>query len=340
MNTEPHDAVAIAREKVARCRAQSDVAALASALEIYARSTLQAGDVGGAATSLEEAGGIWARLDRVEQAGSCLLLAASSHRLAGQPEAAARALAAGRATALPVRLLDGFEVEACEQALANGRAEEAWHGFSRFLERAAGKLEPPVRAQMLQRCAAAAVACKRFREGATDLLAAGRIYLEGRQHADAEACALAAAGVLAEVDAPAAECIVQEVGTCVPRDGTAAARRGLVGGRVARQAGALAIAVERFDQARQGALDARDPVSYLAAAIEAADSAEASGDRARAYATLATGWATLGDLLGRDATRAAFEPRLRACLERWGPDEFKRVKGEYEETQRARKART
>lgn len=340
MKSSLHDAVSMSHEKVENCRRQNDSEALASALETYARALLQSGDIAGAAAALEEAGTIWVQLNHVREAGSCLLLASSSYRLALQPIAARRTLEIGLEIELPEKLHDGFEVEACEQLLANGHSEDAWQGFSRFLDHRAAKLDHAIRAQILQRRATAALECKKFHEGATDLLEASQIYLDGRQHKDAEACALAAAGVLAEVDVAAAERIVLEVAKRVPIDGASAARRGLIGGRVAMQADAYELAANRFDEARQGALDVCDPVTYVIAAIEAADAAEAAGLRERTYTTLATGMATLSDLLGRDAAREAFEPKLRTYLNRWGNDEFNRVKTLYESRQRARRDQT
>ena len=53
-----------------------------------------------------------------------------------------------------------------------------------------------------------------------------------------------------------------------------------------------------------------------------------------AYEALAVGWVTLGDPLGRDVARAAFEPRLRAMRERWGAAAFDQIKAAYEARRR------
>jgi hypothetical protein len=58
--------------------------------------------------------------------------------------------------------------------------------------------------------------------------------------------------------------------------------------------------------------------------------AEQAGDRREAYASLTKGWATLSDLLGRDAARASFEPALLDLKNRWGDEAFAAVKAEYE----------
>jgi hypothetical protein len=66
-----------------------------------------------------------------------------------------------------------------------------------------------------------------------------------------------------------------------------------------------------------------------------AELAEAAGNRQEAYAALATGWATLGDLLGSDAARLSFEPKLRDARARWGPMAFDEIKKAYEALRRS-----
>jgi len=239
-------------------------------------------------------------------------------------------LEAGRTTALPARLLQGFAVEACEQDLVNGRPHSALAGFSRIVDPSAGQLEPQVRSQLLQRRAAAAIACQRFSQAAADLLHASRIIFGGGRDADAEACALAAAGVLAEHDVAAAERIMTEVSARAPADGAAATRRGMVGGRVAMAAGNAALALKRFDQARQGALDVGDPISYLAAAVEASRAAEAIGELKTAYARLATAWASIADVLGREEAVRMVGPELANLRHRLGAQRFATVKQDHE----------
>ena len=330
MSTALQDAVATARERVEDCRQQGSAAPLALALEAFASAAMKIGDVVGAATALEEAGDLWASLDRSEQSGSCLLLAASSYRVGMELAAAKRVLAAGRAATFSTRLRHGFEIEACEQDLANGRAVSAWDGFSRFLKSSVDELGPSVRSQLLQRRAAAAIACGRVPEAADDLLQASKIFLDAGHPADSEACALAAAGALAEVDAVAAERIMAGVLACVPTDGAAAVRRGVVGGKVAERAGKGRLALQRFDEARQGALDVGDPISYFAAAVAAAHAAEALGEGKTAYARLATAWASLSDALGRAQAAQMVQPELAALRDRLGAEHFAAAKLAYE----------
>jgi hypothetical protein len=88
------------------------------------------------------------------------------------------------------------------------------------------------------------------------------------------------------------------------------------------------------ERARAESLQARSPLTYVGAAVALAQMAEAAGDRLEAYASLAKGWATLSDLLGRAEARGAFEPALLDLKTRWGDDAFAAVKAEYEEARR------
>jgi hypothetical protein len=77
-------------------------------------------------------------------------------------------------------------------------------------------------------------------------------------------------------------------------------------------------------------LAANAPTSYIGAAHTIAQLADAAGDRKAAYAALATGWATLGDLLGGDVARMSFTPKLGELRKRWGAAAFGDVKRSYE----------
>lgn len=49
---------------------------------------------------------------------------------------------------------------------------------------------------------------------------------------------------------------------------------------------------------------------------------------------LATGWATVGDLVGADAAREVIAPRVQAQRERWGSEVFAAVKAAHDEQRR------
>jgi hypothetical protein len=87
--------------------------------------------------------------------------------------------------------------------------------------------------------------------------------------------------------------------------------------------------------ARSHALDAVQPLTYVAAVLTAAQVRDVTGDRAGAYRELSRGWATVGDLLGAEVARATFEPALLDLKQRWGDEAFAAVKTAYETGRRA-----
>ena len=308
--------------------------AQAEALESGARQLLAQADLPGAATRLQEAADLWRDMNSDHRAASCLLLAASTWRLAGVLDAGTAVVEQATALNLSPELARGFELERAEQALALGHPAQAHALMDAFLERHEGHLEPLLRAQVLQRRAAAATAAHYWPQAASDLSAAAELLQAGDHAADAEAARLAGAAVLAHWDTRAAESAWDELVASPASDGAAAARRGLVGGHIALLRGDLPAAVQRFDAARQGALDARDALSYLAASTQAADLLVELDLAQQAYARLATAWVTLGDLLGREAGADLVRPPLKRLRERLGEQAFVRVREGYEAARR------
>ncbi|WP_137918693.1 hypothetical protein [Hydrogenophaga sp. 2FB] len=304
-------------------------------LEAQARERLAQADLDGAAGLLQQAARDWVVLDNAERAGTCWLLAASTLRLAGQlgpaGEAARNAQELGT---LPAALRRGVEMELAEQALASGDAALAQRRFGAVLLRHAEHLDGPLRAVVLQRRAAAASAAHDEPSAADDFCAAADLMERGGKTADAEAARLAAAACLSTVDPQRAEALWRQVNQHPPRDGTGAARRGLVGGHIALQGHEPALALARYGAARQGALDARDAASYLAASVQSANLLEQQGQLNDAYARLASAWVTLGSLLGRESAATLVRPALQGLRERLGPEVFQRVKDGYEAARR------
>lgn len=323
-----------AQENVNESRIQGNLERLAESLEALAAALLKEADLLAAADALEEAAGLWSKMHSNERQGSCLLLATSSRRLAGDLEGARKDLVAALAADLPQKIKNGFDVEWCEQELANGRCDSAYDGFTRVLSRLIDELDPLLEAQLLQRRAAAAIACQRLVEAAEDFLKASTIFEQRGHHSDAEATALAAASVLMADYPESAERIILELSKTVPSDGASATRRGLVGGKVAMQNSNATLALKRFDEAMQGALDVMDAISYLTAAILASDVAEHLGDFQTAYARLATAWASLSDLLGADAAAQMIRPEMEGLRKRLGSCSFSMAKDQYEKKSR------
>jgi len=75
--------------------------------------------------------------------------------------------------------------------------------------------------------------------------------------------------------------------------------------------------------------------SYVSAVVSIADVADAIGDRDAAYEALASGWVTAGDVLGAEAAKHLFEPRLLALRETWGDAAFLLVRDAYNDRRRA-----
>ncbi|MEU3774901.1 hypothetical protein AB0F11_17155 [Streptomyces sp. NPDC032472] len=335
---EPPSATAAARQQVADLRG-GDPAGLAEALEQLATAAMDEGDLGAAAAALEEAAGLWERTREAERQGFCLLLAATAQRLRGDLGAARHNLERAAAADLPEAVRRAFGMERAEQALAAGDAQAAYEGFGAALEaldaaapEAPGAAAPDalVRARILQRRAAAALAAQRWYDAAGDLMDAEELLFAHGAHDEAEAAALGAALAVAHVAPDTAERVWEAATAPAPRDGAAAARRAVAGGRIALHADDPARALRRFDEGRRAALDAADPIAYLAAVQEAVGAAELLGDDATAYARLATAWATLGDLLGRELGRHLVRPLLDGLRERLGPRRFAAARTAYE----------
>ncbi|MFE2287969.1 hypothetical protein ACFXDJ_27860 [Streptomyces sp. NPDC059443] len=332
---------AAARTEVARLRGSGNgsggasAAELAEALEQLATAATEEGDLGTAAAALEEAAGVWSRIPEPAREGFCLLLAATVQRLRGDLGAARHNLERAAASDLPEAVRRAFEAERAEQSLADGAHEAAYEGFGGVLSVLDAEVDGPVRARILQRRAAAAVAGERWPEAAADLMDARELFAAHGEAEEAEAAALGAALAVARVDPSTAEEVWSAVTASAPRDGAAAAARSITGGRIALLAGDPRLALRRFDTARQGALDATDPISYLAAVAEAVAVAETLGEHVGAYGRLATAWVTVGDLLGAESGRQLVRPLLEELRERLGAERFSAARAAYEARARA-----
>jgi hypothetical protein len=326
--------LAAAQARVERFRRDGSTPLLAEALETYARALLATADLPRVASVLVEAANCWHTQSDATGEGSCLLLAASTYRLAGDLTAADAMIKRAEPITLSSELQQGFALERCEQALAAGRAHNAHACFTLFFANYSGTLAPLLNAQLLQRRAAAAIGCERWGEAAADLNDAADILATHAKPADAEAARLAAAAALANFDAQGAERILSSINATVAQDGAAAARRGLVSGQIAMLNGNTQAALNRFDSARQGALDAGDALSYFAASVQASAAAEAMGDDLSAYARLATAWASLSDVLGRETAADMIRPALFALRDRVGQQRFLHAKQQYESQRR------
>jgi tetratricopeptide (TPR) repeat protein len=104
--------------------------------------------------------------------------------------------------------------------------------------------------------------------------------------------------------------------------------------RLSIEDGDLQAAEAHARQARSHALKAVAPVTYFSAGVKLADVLETRGDRLQAYGVLATTWATLSDVIGKDAARSWIEPCLAAYRIKWGEQSFEKAKDEYDAQRR------
>lgn len=109
-----------------------------------------------------------------------------------------------------------------------------------------------------------------------------------------------------------------------------------VAAAAALQAGDLAVARGHVRAARQHALDGVAPLAYVAAAVAESSLAEHAGEDEAAYGSLATGYATLGDLVGTQLSASTFEGPLLDLRRRWGAERFAHAKAAYEASRRRR----
>ena len=73
---------------------------------------------------------------------------------------------------------------------------------------------------------------------------------------------------------------------------------------------------------------------HLAASIGLSDLQDRIGDRQASYGALATAWATLGDLAGKQTANDLLRPRLEALVNAWGREQFAETKASYEAARR------
>jgi hypothetical protein len=99
--------------------------------------------------------------------------------------------------------------------------------------------------------------------------------------------------------------------------------------------GDLTNALKATETARDYALNAVAPTSYISAVLALAEIHEAHKNNFATYEVLVIGWVTLADLLGAEAAKELFEPRLKNLRQSWGVETFSKVKTSYETQRRA-----
>jgi tetratricopeptide (TPR) repeat protein len=321
-------------KRLAKARRLGDPDELADALARHADAQIKAGQFGAARAELDEAADIHRQRGRVYDQARTTHFAATLSRLAGDlPGARARASHALALVEPGSTVAVSALTELGEDAAAEGKLDEAADHFAAALSAAeAAGLTDEARAALARRRATVLVAARRYPEALEDLQRAHDLF----EHHDPrsavrvqveEATAAQQSGDTATAErlSSAARADAERLG-----DHFALADLDLLASARAVERGELPAAIAAAYAARDHALRAVAPLLYVSAALAIARLSEASGDRLAAYDALATGWATLGDLLGHELARATFEPKLQEQRESWGDETFASVKTAYE----------
>lgn len=324
-----------AERKVGAARSAGDAAALAHALVNLAGPFVTEGRFADARAALDEAAAIHQRLNRKDDERHCRQFGATLSRfLADLDGARTRALRAAELSADGSPGAVSAAAELGEIALVARDATTAAAALGDALRHAAGlALKPPEMSGLLRKRAAAlafagdtASAVTALDEAASLLESAGDSANALRAGIEA-ITALQNAGQMSEANERRAHLLT--------RARELADDHALADLEVLESAAALdrrdpAAALAAATRARDYALRANAPVSYVAAVVAISELADQLGDRLGAYGALAAGYVTLDDLLGAEVGRETFAPRLRALQQKWGPEEFQRTKSAYE----------
>lgn len=324
-----------ATRQLAEARAGGDADDLAEGLALHANALLEQGQIGAAQSELDEAAAIHHTRGRRYDEARCTQLAGTLCRFQGRlSEARQRANRALELAESQGPLAVSAQAELGEIALAEGRGIEAAAAYQAAL--AIGEttgLIGPARAALLRRRAAALVVARQHQEAVRNLETAYELLVQAGEQTTAtralieQATALQHGGQFAAVE-PIVDRALQRAAPA--GDHAALADLHLLQATQALERRDAAAAMAAAQAARTEALAANAATSYIGAALTIARLAESADNRLGAYEALATGWATLADLLGRDLAQAAFAPPLREMRERWGIAAFDEIKKSYE----------
>jgi tetratricopeptide (TPR) repeat protein len=320
-------------DELLQARAQPDAVRLADALLRHANSLAAHGRLADAGTLLDEALQLHRRRDARDDVLRCLLLSADLLRLQGRRAEAVERAREGLAMTT-AGSVDHAQAQAVvgEIVLADGDAAGAERAFDVAL--AIATLAPA----WWRSRARARAALGRFAEAASDLeQAQARCHALGDGPSARRAAIEAATAWHQAKRADRADALVKatlaEARAAVDEPALGALE--LLEATAALQRKDADTARAHAQAARTHALASRAPDTYIGAAVTLAKLAEHAGDDTRAYGELATGWATIGDLLGAELARATFEPLLRELRLRWGAERFDAARAAYEAARRA-----
>jgi tetratricopeptide (TPR) repeat protein len=307
----------------------------AEAASARAADLLEAGEFAGAARAFEQAAEVHGDTGDTLNESHMWRFAATMWRLAGESEKAVER--AERALDLAAPSTPPFIAalaELGESALAAGDGARAADAYEQALEEETPDGPPVgVQAALQRRLAVALQHSDREDEAAEALRRAQALHREAGDPDGALAARVEEASLLQGMgDREGAARVADSARTAAEasNDQRALANLELLAAARAVDEQREGDALTAARSAREHALAAQDAVLYTGAAIAEAEMAEAAGDRVAAYGSLAGGLLGSGELLGPQAARMAFEPRLEALRERWGAAEFEEVREAYE----------
>ena len=334
--TPPASDIDTAEQAVGLARTRNDPAALANALAIHANALVLRGQLRAARDEIDEAVAIYQQLGRREDEARYGLLAAKLTRLLGEFSDARARLERTAALAgpdSPTQL--AIPVELGEIALAQGNYAEAARALQQSL---GGILEARTRLEVLRKRATALAALQRYSEAGEELAQARLLAEEMGDRHTAGVIAVEQVTVLQQSPDQAAADVARRAAIESARaadDHFALAQLNVLEATRALDQRNPQSARVALEEARRQSLEARAPIPYMTAAIAIADLADSQGDRLGAYESLAKGWATLSDVIGPEAAKAAMQPKLEALVTKWGAPAFAAVRAEYEARRRA-----
>lgn len=319
-------------------RAAGDHGAVTDALVAHAERLAVEGRFAEAVTALDEAASLHGDDDL---AATCTHWAATLSRAAGDLAGAdergrrARRLAApGSGEALAAA------TELAEVELRRGHPAQAAEWLTTGLTETV-ELAPGARGALLRRRATARAGFGRLADAADDAAVASRLLTEAGAPLDAMAAGLEEVSARWQAgQRELARTRLAEVRSAGEIESAPAvlADVAVLEAAMALDEGDADGALEAAHRAKDLARAAVAPLTYLSAAVTISDLEDQRGNRLEAYRTLATAWATLADLVGRDPAAEAVTPRLEALRDRWGAATFAEVKAAHDEQRRAARA--
>jgi tetratricopeptide (TPR) repeat protein len=321
-------------------RRGNDPDELAAALTNHANSLITSGQITDARKMLDEAAAIHQHSKHPYDEARCTHLAATLCRMEGNiPEARKRIQRAEELAEPGTPIAVSVATEYGEIAFSLKDGLKAAAAYQRaFDEGCVAGLTDVAKSALLRKRANALVMSAKHEEAAIDLDTAYELLVKVGDTKNAvrvlveKATALHQGGIHA--DAERAINIALEEAR-VGNDYHALSDLYLLNATIAIQQHNLSAALEAAHTARSHALSAIAPLSYVSAALAIAEINETSKDRVAAYEALACGWATVSDLLGPEAAKDLFEPKMMAMQQSWGSENFTRAKETYEAERRA-----